>query len=139
MDQKIPALTIGALAGEAGVGVETIRYYQRRGLVNEPQRPYGGIRRYDADDVKRLRFIRVAQELGFSLNEVGELLELADGIGCEEAQRLASAKLEQVHARRAKLGRIETVLKELLKRCRTETGRTSCPLIEALEERSSVR
>ena len=69
-------MTIGALAQSAGVGVETVRYYQRRGLLPQPARSYGTIRRYGPDDAARLRFIRRAQELGFTLDEIGELLEL---------------------------------------------------------------
>src|SRR5699024_11313175 len=78
MDGKDRQLTIGALAGEVGVGVETVRFYQRRGLLREPQRAHGRIRRYGPNDVERLNFIRSAKELGFSLDEIAELLQLDD-------------------------------------------------------------
>lgn len=83
--------TIGSLAQHTGVHLETIRYYQRRGLVDEPERPLGGIRRYTAHHARRLRFIRHAQDLGFSLDEVGDLLKLEDGAHCREARTLGSA------------------------------------------------
>lgn len=134
MNSNTRQLTIGALAKETGVGVETIRYYQRRGLVAEPERPYGRIRRYGTTDVQRLRFIRTAQDLGFSLDEVGELLKLADGMACADAQRIASGKLDKIRERKTNLERIETVLLELLARCRLEHGTATCPLIEALAE-----
>ncbi|MGH8226993.1 MAG: MerR family transcriptional regulator, partial [Steroidobacteraceae bacterium] len=82
--------TIGALARQAAVHVETIRYYQRRGLVGEPDRPPGGIRRYTQNHARRLRFIKQAQALGFSLDEVVGLLALEDGKHCREAERLGS-------------------------------------------------
>lgn len=139
MKANQPQRTIGTLAAETGVGVETIRYYQRRGLMNEPERPHGSIRRYGDADVQRLRFIRTAQDLGFNLNEVGELLQLADGMACADAQRLASGKLQTIRQRKANLVRIEGVLETLLQRCRSRPGTTSCPLIEALEEGDPVR
>ena len=89
MSETRDGMTIGALARAAEVGVETVRYYQRRGLINEPERPYGGIRRYCEPDLRRLRFIRHARDLGFSLVEAGELLQLDDGVECEQAQRIA--------------------------------------------------
>ncbi|MCW3717648.1 MerR family transcriptional regulator, partial [Burkholderia cenocepacia] len=79
MENSTVNWTIGALATAADVGVETIRFYQRKGLLSEPHKPYGGIRRYGAADVARLRFVKSAQRLGFTLEEVGELLRLEDG------------------------------------------------------------
>lgn len=87
---------IGRLAREAGVNGETVRYYQRRGLLEEPRRPPGGIRRYSEVHARRLRFIKQAQALGFSLEEVKDLLALEDGRHCHEAERLASMKLAAV-------------------------------------------
>jgi len=125
-------MTIGALAREAGVGVETVRYYQRRGLMNEPNRPYGGIRRYGKADLRRLRFIRHARELGFSLDEAGELLSLDDGVECLQAQRIAGEKLTRIEQRIEDLTRIRTTLEALLEQCRDrKTAR--CPMIQALE------
>lgn len=132
MTTNAPGLTIGALARKAGVGVETIRYYQRRGLLHEPERPYGSIRRYGEADLRRLRFIRNARELGFSLDEAGELLRLDDGVECIEAQRIAAEKLARIEQRIAQLARIRVTLQDLLKRCRGRSS-ASCPMIKALE------
>jgi len=125
--------TIGALARAAGVNVETIRYYQRRGLVPEPVRPLGGIRRYAPEHVRRLRFIRQAQQLGFSLEEVGELLSLEDGLHCHEVEVIASHKLTTVRERVAQLTRIEKALVTLVGKCRGNQGKLRCPIISALE------
>ena len=86
MNEPPVTLTIGVLAEAAGVNVETIRFYQRKGLMQEPDRPQGGIRRYGEADLARVRFIKSAQRLGFSLDEIGDLLELEDGSHCTEAR-----------------------------------------------------
>ncbi len=125
-------LTIGMLASNAGVNVETVRFYQRKGLLREPPRPYGGIRRYRMGDAARVRFIKSAQRLGLNLAEVGELLRLEDGTGCDEARGLAERKLADVRARRHDLERLEAVLETLVTACATQTGEVSCPLIGAL-------
>lgn len=124
--------TIGALAQRSGVHVETIRYYQRRGLIGEPARPAGGIRRYDDQHVGRLRFIRQAQALGFSLDEIGELLKLEDGTQCREARRLGEHRLADVRKRMDELRRIESALSSLVDRCASTQGRLRCPLINEL-------
>ena len=129
--------TIGALAKQAGVHVETIRYYQRRGLMLEPSRPLGGIRRYAAEHVSRLPFIKEAQTLGFSLEEVADLLALEDGRHCREAERLGSKKLAMVRERIAQLRRVEKVLTALVDQCHCNTGKVRCPLIAALEGNSA--
>ncbi len=126
--------TIGTLAKQAGVNVETIRYYQRRGLVGEPERPLRGIRRYTQAHARRLRFVREAQTLGFSLEEVADLLALEDGRHCREAERLGSRKLAGVRERIAQLRRVEKVLTALVDQCHCNTGNVRCPLIAALEE-----
>lgn len=133
MSETLSDLTIGALARAAGVNVETIRFYQRRGLMPEPDRPWGGIRRYGGKDAGRLRFIKSAQRLGFSLDEVAELLRLDDGTHCEEARRLAEARLADVRARLADLARMETALAALVAACGRQRGPVSCPLIAALQ------
>lgn len=125
-------LTIGALAKAAGVNVETIRFYQRRGLLLEPDKPYGGIRRYGAAEVARVRFVKSAQRLGFSLDEVAQLLRLEDGTHCQEAAELAAARLTDVRARLADLRRMESALSQLVAACHTQRGQVSCPLIAAL-------
>ncbi|MBU6421881.1 MAG: MerR family DNA-binding protein [Gammaproteobacteria bacterium] len=125
-------LTIGGLAKAAGVGVETVRYYQRRGLMSEPLRGYSGIRRYGLGDVDRLRFIRAAQDLGFSLKEIEELLSLEQGGSCRAVERLAEGKLVLVRERIAGLKRIERTLTMLVRRCETTQGRMRCPIIQSL-------
>jgi MerR family mercuric resistance operon transcriptional regulator len=127
-------MTIGGLARAAEVNVETIRYYQRRGLLPQPGRPAGGIRRYGVQEVARLRFVKTAQTLGFSLNEVSELLRLEDGAYCQEASELAEKKLRDVRGKIDRLKRIETVLSELIKRCHAEKGDITCPLIGSLHK-----
>lgn len=126
------SLTIGRMAAETGVGVETIRYYQRRGLLPEPKRTEGRIRRYGTREIERLRFIKTAQKIGFSLDEIGSLLQLDDGSGCMEARKLATHKLEEVRFRLDSLQRLERVLTELVGRCESSRGRVACPLITAL-------
>lgn len=125
-------LTIGVFAGRAGVNVETIRYYQRRGLLWEPPKPLGGVRRYHEADVHRVRFIKAAQGLGFTLEEVGELLKLEDGEKCVQARALAEQKLRDVRSRLAVLRSIEVVLNALVDKCRAVRGNVSCPLISSL-------
>ncbi|MGC8519044.1 MAG: Hg(II)-responsive transcriptional regulator [Steroidobacteraceae bacterium] len=125
--------TIGELARQAGVNVETVRYYQRRGLLEEPRRPPGGIRRYGEAHARRLRFIKQAQGLGFSLEEVKDLLALDDGQHCREAERLGALKLAAVRERLAQLRHVERALASLVKQCHCNTGTVSCPLIAALE------
>lgn len=125
-------LTIGALASAAEVHVETIRFYQRKGLMPQPPRPPGGIRRYTASDLARVRFVKAAQRLGFSLDEVGELLELEDGTQCRAARTIAERKLADVRARLANLRRIESALARLVTQCRVTRGAIRCPLIGSL-------
>ncbi|MBX3704697.1 MAG: Hg(II)-responsive transcriptional regulator [Steroidobacteraceae bacterium] len=132
MNAHPETLTIGGVAAAAGVGVETIRFYQRKGLLGEPQRPAGGIRRYGPADVARVRFIKSAQRLGFSLDEVAGLLVLDDGAHCKEARALAETRLVDVQHKLADLRRVERVLKSLIGQCNTQRGRVSCPLISAL-------
>lgn len=133
MDSMVSGLTIGAVASAAGVGVETIRFYQRKGLLPEPARPHGGIRRYGAQDVARVSFIKAAQRLGFSLDEIATLLALDDGTHCAEARHLAQEKLAEIRARLANLERIDTALSALIHECGSARGTVRCPLISALQ------
>jgi MerR family mercuric resistance operon transcriptional regulator len=130
-------MTIGALARAAGVHVETIRFYQRKGLMPQPDRPQGGIRRYGADELGRVSFIKAAQRLGFSLDEVTDLLGLDDGTQCQQARAQAQHKLADVRSRIADLTRIEAALADLVTRCASRRGRVRCPLIDA--RRQGVR
>ncbi len=132
MGEKTGSFTIGALAGASGVSVETIRYYQREKLVAEPARPPGGVRRYGDRDVARLRFIKSAQRLGFSLNDVADLLRLDDGAGCSVVRVRAQGKLDEVRERLADLQRMEAALAELVDRCAVSRGMVRCPLIASL-------
>ena len=127
-----PILTIGGVAKAAGVNVETIRYYQRLKLLEEPARPPGGVRRYAEAAVARVRFIKRAQELGFSLAEIRRLLRLGDPQSCGEARALASEKLALVEARVADLQRLRGVLQDLIGRCDRRRGKVDCPIIESL-------
>ena len=134
MENKLQNLTIGIFAKAAGVNVETIRFYQRKGLLPEPAKPFGSIRRYGEADVTRVRFMKSAQRLGFSLDEIGELLQLEDGAHCEEASNLAASKLKDVREKLADLTRIEAALSELVCACTAAKGKVFCPLIASLQE-----
>lgn len=125
-------LTIGAFAAAAGVNVETIRFYQRKGLLREPGRAYGTIRRYGESDVARVKFVKSAQRLGFSLDEVAGLLALEDGTHCDDARVVATQKLDEVRAKLDDLRRIETALAQLVARCRKSRGDVTCPIIASL-------
>ena len=135
MDENSQNLTIGTFARVAGVHVETIRFYQRKGLLPEPDKPYGSIRRYGTADVARVQFVKSAQRLGFSLDEISRLLLLDDGTHCDEARELGEKKLAGVRDKLADLQRIEAVLISLVERCRTTQGKISCPLIASLVKR----
>jgi MerR family transcriptional regulator, mercuric resistance operon regulatory protein len=139
VDSTLRNLTIGSLARVAGVHVETIRFYQRKGLLPEPARSHGQIRRYGAEDVARVRFIKSAQRLGFSLDEIDDLLRLDDGVHCEEARRQGERKLREVRARLADLRQIEKALSDLVARCCATSGAVRCPLIAALHTRGKRR
>jgi MerR family mercuric resistance operon transcriptional regulator len=138
MENNLENLTIGVFAKAAGVNVETIRFYQRKGLLPEPDKPYGSIRRYGEADVVRVKFVKSAQRLGFSLDEIAELLRLDDGTHCEGrvASSLAEHKLKDVREKMADLARMETVLSELVCACHARKGNVSCPLIASLQGRS---
>lgn len=126
--------TIGALAEAAGVNVETIRFYQRKSLLPTPERPYGGIRRYRYADAARVRFIKAAQRIGFTLDEIAQLLQLEDGTKCAQAREIAAHKLADVRQRMGDLRRIEAALAELVDRCAASRGKVACPLIASLQE-----
>jgi len=126
--------TIAGLARTAGVGVETVRYYERRGLVPQPGRAMGAYRRYGADHVHRIRFIRRAQELGFNLEEIETLLELEDGVDRRSIRRIAAARLKDTRRRIADLRRIERALSHLLHECETHAKSPRCPIIAAITD-----
>ena len=133
METSKSALSIGAVAAAAGVHVETIRFYQRKGLMPEPVRSYGRIRRYGARDVARIKFVKSAQWLGFSLEEIAGLLTLEDGTHCGEARVMAEQKLEDVRVRLRDLRRMESALRQLIADCSATDAAVTCPLIAALQ------
>ncbi len=124
--------TIGGLAKAAGVGVETIRYYQRRGLIAEPARPRGEVRRYGDDDLRRLRFIRSAQAAGFTLNEIGELLDLSASDDRARARELAQARVAALDHRIGELREARDALAGLADACAKKRG-GPCPILSAFE------
>lgn len=127
-------LTISGLARAAGVSIETIRYYQRRGLLEEPEKPLNGIRHYSADAAGRVRFIKKAQKLGFSLEEVGTLLALNDGLHCNEAREVAERKLIAIRSKLADLAAMEQTLTALVRQCERGGKERYCPIISNLLE-----
>lgn len=131
-DQVTTELTIGRLAGAAGVNVETIRYYQRRGLMAEPDKPTNGHRRYACAAIKRLRFIKRAQVLGFTLDEVGSLLDLDQARACSETRELAAHKLQVIEEKLADLMAMRKALTALLRQCDSGATKGNCPIIHAL-------
>jgi MerR family mercuric resistance operon transcriptional regulator len=129
--QEAEALTIGGLAAAGGVGVETVRFYQRKGLLQTPTRKTG-IRRYGREDVRRLRFIKQAQTAGFTLAEVKELLELDAGEDRPRARELAAVRLEALAAKIAELRRARDALQRLARACAEgSTGR--CPILASFD------
>jgi Hg(II)-responsive transcriptional regulator len=126
-------LTIARAAKAAGVGIETVRYYERRGLVPQPKRGSGSYRYYQPDHVHRIRFIKRAQDLGFTLQEISSLLKLEDGADRRSIRRIAGARLEETRRRIADLKRIEGVLAHLLHDCEAHAKAPRCPIIAAIE------
>jgi len=125
---QAPALlTIGRLAAEGGVGVETIRFYQRKGLLQTPTRE-SGVRRYGPEDLRRLRFIRHAQVAGFTLGEIGELLELDAGEDRDHARALARSRIATLDARIAELRQARDALERLAAQC-AQGGKGPCPIL----------
>jgi MerR family mercuric resistance operon transcriptional regulator len=132
MSQTPHGLSIGAVADAAGVNVETIRFYQRKGLLETPPRQHGEIRRYRGVDISRVNFVKAAQRLGFSLDEIQALLKLDDGAHCDEARSLAEQKLADVRLKLMQLRQIEAALDGLVTDCCAAKGKVMCPLIASL-------
>jgi MerR family mercuric resistance operon transcriptional regulator len=124
--------TIGQLASLAGVNVETVRYYQRRKLMSEPKRLHGRTRRYGDPDAARLRFIKGAQRLGFSLSEVKDLLKLLSPISCSKTRGIAAAKLTLLDERIRELNELRNEFVRLLTACHDNADESRCPIIEHL-------
>ncbi len=125
-------MTISRLATAAGVNVETVRFYQRSGLIDEPARPNSGYRTYGDEDVRRIRFIKRAQLLGFTLDEIASLLKLEGTGTCSSMRALAAKKLAMVEAKLVDLLAMRTALSTMVARCDSEAPDTSCPIIQAL-------
>jgi MerR family mercuric resistance operon transcriptional regulator len=129
-------LTIGQVARQAGIGVETVRFYEREGLLQEPSRRASGYRQYPEDVVARLRFIRRAKELGFSLKEIKELLALRvdPTTTCREVKEQAEAKITDIDGKIASLLRMKRALVKLTATCRGQGPTSECPILDALDK-----
>ena len=135
------SLTIGKVATQGGVKVQTIRYYERRGLLPKPARTQSGYRKYSDDAIRRLRFIRQAQALGFSLSEIEELLSLRmrPGTTCGDIKQRARQKIATVNGKIEELQRIKDALGRLARACHGEGPTSECPILEALERERNER
>lgn len=128
-------MTIGQVAKQAGVGVETIRFYEREGLVEEPARRPSGYRQYESEVVHRIRFIRHAKELGFTLREIKELLEfrVESDCRCDKVLALAKAKIDDIEQRIRKLQKMKRALSALARDCQQGRPSDACPILKALD------
>ena len=137
MDARTAQLTIGKVASGAGLSIDTVRYYEREGLLDKPTRTASGYRHYRPDAVARLRFIRQAKDLGFSLSEIKELLALrvAPGKSCADVRARAEAKIADVEQRIAQLNRMKRALTKLATACSGRGPTSTCPILEALEHK----
>jgi len=135
---KAKPLSIGQVSREAGVAVETVRFYERQGLLNEPARRASGYREYGEDVITRLKFIKRAKDLGFSLSEIAEVLALRPGSSttCDEVRRSARAKIGEVVRRMDDLKRMKNALEELVNTCEERTG-SDCPFLVALAKQDA--
>jgi len=125
------SLTIGRVAKLSSVNVETIRYYQRFGILTEPVKPAEGYRIYPADTINRIRFIKRAQQLGFSLKEIAELLDLGDG-HCADVVKRAEEKRENIIRQIKDLNHLCKILDELISACHNKSDTSHCPIVETL-------
>ena len=134
-------LTIGQVARRAEVGVETVRFYERQGLLVEPPRKESGYRQYTEDVVARLRFIRRAKELGFTLKEIAELLALRldPDTSCAEVRGRAKAKIDDIDAKIQDLQRMRQALDKLVASCRGRGPISDCPILDALDNEREDR
>ncbi|MCA9145473.1 MAG: Hg(II)-responsive transcriptional regulator [Planctomycetaceae bacterium] len=130
------SLTIGQLAKIAGVGVETVRFYERKGLLAEPNRRPSGYRQYGEEVVNRLRFIKRAKELGFTLNEIKELLSLRldPTTTCADVKERAEEKIDDIEAKIRTLRRMKNALVKVTKACSGRGGTSECPILETLDK-----
>lgn len=136
METNTETLTIGKVATEASVGIETIRFYEREGLIDDPPRRASGYRNYPRDTILRLRFIKRAKELGFSLKEIKELLtlKLAPGTTCNQIKAQADQKIDDIESKIRTLHRMKRELKKLSSACGGKGSISECPILDALEQ-----
>jgi Hg(II)-responsive transcriptional regulator len=129
-------MKIGQVATQAGVNIDTLRYYERRGLLAEPERRPSGYRVYPEETVSLIRFIKRAQDLGFTLKEIEELISLRGGDGKRrsEVRALAEAKMQDIDQKLARLQAMRSALFGLIEHCACRRGRPACPILEALND-----
>lgn len=123
--------TIGVLSKEVNLGIETIRFYEQKGLITQPQKPASGYRVYPLDTVKKLLFIKRAKTLGFTLEEIKTLIQI-NGMQCDEMAALAESKLKLIQDKIASLLMLEKSLKQVVSTCYSNENKKSCPVIESL-------
>jgi MerR family copper efflux transcriptional regulator len=135
MDSEIRMLTIGEVARSAGIGVETVRFYEKQGLVPKPARKPSGYRQYRPDAIRRIQFVQAAKEVGFTLKEIRDLLSLrvARGKTCGDVRQRALAKLADVDVKLAELKRMRDALAHLAESCTGKGPTSECPLLDALD------
>jgi MerR family copper efflux transcriptional regulator len=135
----VKPLTVGQIARQAGVGIETVRFYEKNGLLEEPARRASGYREYDEVTVRRLRFIQRAKELGFTLSEIKELLSLrCSDRPCNDVRERAEAKVAEIEAKVAMLLRMKEVLGRLLSSCCEQDDKSRCPILETLDSQANT-
>lgn len=136
----MPSLTIGQVAKHAGVGVETVRFYERQGLLDEPPRRASGYRQYTPEAVTRIQFIKRAKELGFSLKEITELLSLRvdPATTCGEVKQRAEAKIADINAKLRDLQQMKEALTTLVAACSGSGPTSQCPILDALESHDAT-
>ena len=139
--RDIGAMRIGEVAEHAGVNVQTLRYYERRGLLAEPERTAAGYRLYPGEVIQVVRFIKRAQELGFSLDEIDRLLELRNDrvSSCDDVRGLALEKIAAVDEKVRRLSALKDALDHLVQHCDEDSANRECPILEAMEEDGDAR
>ena len=134
-------LTIGKVAERSGVGIETVRFYEREGLLEKPTRSASGYRQFDEDVIRRLEFISRAKELGFTLNEIKELLRMrvSPDVCCDDVKARVDAKITDIETKIATLRRMKRVLDRLSSACGQKQPTEDCPILDALEGQRPIR
>ena len=129
-------MRIGEVAATVGCNIQTLRYYERRGLLEAPERTSSGYREYPSEAIRLIRFIKRAQDLGFTLDEIGQLLRLRNGQGRRrvDVRAVAEAKMRDIETKLARLQAIHRVLSDLLQSCASDRERPSCPILDALND-----